>query len=77
MQQKKVKVLGCTSRAQPLHLSLTKTLSPFAESRTIGNRTSDAATKFKVSCGRVSQLRRELAKSWRAFLGEEPVTEAA
>jgi len=35
----------------------------------LGNRTSDTARKFKVSEGRVSQLRRELAESWRAFVG--------
>jgi hypothetical protein len=38
----------------------------------LGNRTSDAARKFDVSQGRVSQLRRELAESWRAFVGDEP-----
>ena len=43
----------------------------------LGNRTSDAARKFDVSQGRVSQLRRELAESWRAFVGDEPGATAA
>jgi RNA polymerase sigma factor (sigma-70 family) len=43
----------------------------------LGNRTSDTARKFNVSQGRVSQLRRELAESWRAFVGDEPAPEAA
>ena len=36
----------------------------------LGNRTSEAARKFDVSEGRVSQLRKELAESWREFTGE-------
>ena len=48
-----------------------------AESLALGNRTSDVAKRFKVSAGRVSQLRRELAESWRAFVGDEPAPEAA
>jgi hypothetical protein len=48
-----------------------------AESLALGNRTGDAAQRFKVSAGRVSQLRRELAESWRAFVGDEPTPEAA
>ena len=43
----------------------------------LGNRTSNIAKKFMVSEGRVSQLRRELAKSWRAFTGEPDGTAAA
>jgi hypothetical protein len=43
-----------------------------AESLAIGNRTSDVAKRFMVSAGRVSQLRRELAESWRTFVGEVP-----
>jgi DNA-directed RNA polymerase specialized sigma24 family protein len=39
----------------------------------IGNRTGEAARKFGVSEGRVSQLRRELDESWRAFTGESPL----
>jgi len=48
-----------------------------AESLAVGNRTGDVAKRFNVSAGRVSQLRRELAESWRAFVGDEPTPEAA
>ena len=48
-----------------------------AEFLSLGHRTSDAARKFKVSEGRVSQLRRELAESWKAFVGDEPAPKAA
>jgi hypothetical protein len=48
-----------------------------AESLAIGNRTSEVARHFDVSEGRVSQLRRELARSWREFVGDEPATAAA
>ena len=48
-----------------------------AESLAMGDRTSEAARKFEVSEGRVSQLRRELAESWRAFVGDERATAAA
>ena len=40
-----------------------------AQYLSLGNRTSDAADKFDVSEGRVSQLRRELADSWQKFTG--------
>jgi hypothetical protein len=33
--------------------------------------------RFRVCAGRVSQLRRELAKSWRRFVGDEPDSAAA
>jgi hypothetical protein len=42
-----------------------------------GETTTTAAKKFKISAGRISQLRRELAESWRAFVGDEPTPEAA
>ncbi|MGA2067969.1 MAG: hypothetical protein ABSG86_23570 [Thermoguttaceae bacterium] len=48
-----------------------------AESLALGNRTTDVATRFNVCTGRVSQLRRELAESWRAFIGDEPAPAAA
>jgi hypothetical protein len=35
------------------------------------------ARKFEVSEGRVSQLRRELAESWRSFVGDEPAMAVA
>ncbi len=40
-----------------------------AQYLSLGNRTSDAARKFKVSNGRVSQIRKELARSWTDFTG--------
>ena len=43
-----------------------------AETLALGNRTSDVAKRFNVSAGRVSQLRRELAASWRQFTGDDP-----
>jgi hypothetical protein len=52
--------------------SLTRRDRRIAETLALGNRTSDVAKRFKVSAGRVSQLRRELAASWRAFVGELP-----
>jgi hypothetical protein len=48
-----------------------------AEFLAFGNRTSDTARKFKVSEARVSQLREELAESWREFTGEQPAAVAA
>ena len=42
-----------------------------AEFLALGNRTSETARKFSVSEGRVSQLRRELAASWKDFAGEK------
>jgi hypothetical protein len=41
-----------------------------AESLAIGNRTGEVAGRFKVTAARISQLRRELATSWWAFVGE-------
>ncbi len=37
-----------------------------------GETTTAAAKKFKVSAGRISQLRAELAQNWRRFVGDEP-----
>jgi hypothetical protein len=48
-----------------------------AESLALGNRTTDVAKRFKVCSGRVSQLRRELAASWRKFVGDAPEAAAA
>ena len=41
-----------------------------AKSLAVGNSTGEAARKFGVSAGRVSQLRREFHASWKKFLGE-------
>jgi hypothetical protein len=35
-----------------------------------GEKTNIVAEKFRVSAGRISQLRKELAHSWKAFQGE-------
>ncbi len=43
----------------------------------LGNRTADAARRFKVTPSRIAHLRRELAESWRAFIGDEPGPAAA
>jgi hypothetical protein len=38
-----------------------------------GERTMDVADRFRISWGRVSQLRRRFERNWRAFQGEELV----
>ena len=48
-----------------------------AEYLSMGHRTSAAAKRFKVSPGRVSQLRKELAQSWHEFTGDGPNSTAA
>ncbi len=42
-----------------------------------GETTTAAAKKFKVSAGRISQLRKELGENWRRFIGDEPGAVAA
>ncbi len=42
-----------------------------------GETTKAAARKFRVSAGRISQLRKELAANWRAFIGDDPDPAAA
>lgn len=41
-----------------------------AKSLAVGTRTKDVAMKFKLSPGRISQLRSQFHKSWRDFQGE-------
>ena len=36
-----------------------------------GERTSDVARKFGVSAGRISQMRGQLKKSWKSFVGDQ------
>ena len=48
-----------------------------AEFLALGNRTGEAARKFRISEGRVSQLRKELAESWREFTGDNEGNTAA
>ena len=47
-----------------------------AQFLSLGNRTADAARKFGVSQGRVSQLRRELAASWKTFTDDNEANAA-
>lgn len=42
-----------------------------------GGTTSDAAEKFRVSAGRISQIRRELKEAWDRFVGNVPEPAAA
>jgi len=46
-------------------------------SMAVGNRTFEVAKQFGVTDCRISQLRRELAASWKKFVGDEPATPAA
>jgi hypothetical protein len=41
-----------------------------AECLALGNSTSQVAKRFRVSAGRVSQLRRELADEWQRYQGD-------
>ena len=41
-----------------------------AQYLSLGNRTSEAARKFGVSQGRISQLRRALERSWKDYTGD-------
>jgi rhamnogalacturonyl hydrolase YesR len=38
-----------------------------------GETTGTVSQLFKISAGRISQIRRELMESWRRFVGEEPM----
>jgi hypothetical protein len=42
-----------------------------------GETTSDVASRFKISAGRISQLRKELKAAWDEFTGDEPDENAA
>lgn len=42
-----------------------------AEQLAMGEKTSAVANRFELSCGRISQLRRELHDSWHRFHREE------
>jgi hypothetical protein len=43
-----------------------------AESLAAGNRTGEVAKRYRVSAGRISQLRQELARDWHKFVGDDP-----
>ena len=46
-----------------------------AEALAAGHRTTDIARRFRLTMGRISQLRREFERSWTAFHGEEAESE--
>ncbi|REJ74268.1 MAG: hypothetical protein DWQ45_13245 [Planctomycetota bacterium] len=50
--------------------SLSRRKRRIAETLAAGERTSKAARLFRVSAGRISQLRQELCDSWAEFQGE-------
>jgi hypothetical protein len=50
--------------------SLAQRQRRIAQCLALGNATSQVALQFRVSPGRVSQLRRELCRSWQEFHGE-------
>jgi hypothetical protein len=58
-----------------------QTLAPrdrrLAETLAMGESTGKAAKKFRISPGRISQMRRQLCMDWKAFQGEEPGCAAA
>ena len=51
--------------------SLPTRVRRIAKTLATGERTDETARKFGVSAGRISQLRSELAASWRRFVGDE------
>jgi len=58
-------------RTLPLRLRrIAKTLAS-------GETTSNAARRFNMSCGRISQIRKELFYAWQHFVGDEPTSVAA
>jgi hypothetical protein len=44
-------------------------------SEMIGERTMDVADKYRLTPGRISQLRRELFLGWQAFCDELPAVD--
>jgi hypothetical protein len=69
--------LACTRIDFPRWLeSLPPRDRNIAEALSLGHTTSHVAKRFELSRGRISQLRRELAESWRRFHGDEPVKAA-
>ena len=51
--------------------SLSRRLRRIANLLATGETTGAAAKKFRVTPGRISQIRRQLEQSWRTFQGEE------
>jgi hypothetical protein len=57
--------------------SLPCKLRRIAKTLASGQGTVAAAEKFRLSAGRISQCRRELAASWHRFVGDEPAVAVA
>ena len=57
--------------------SLPRRLRSIATFLASGETTKAAAQRFRVSRGRISQIRRELCLAWHRFQGEEPAGPAA
>ncbi len=55
--------------------SLSKRDRPIAETLALGHSTGQVAGHFRISPGRVSQIRRELCRSWHQWHGELPAAE--
>ena len=55
--------------------SLSRRQRRITEVLAVGETTQDAAKRFGVSFSRISQVRRELKRSWESFQGEKPVEE--
>jgi len=56
--------------------SLPRQKRRIAATLALGETTSATAEKFRLSAGRISQVRRELLESWQQFQGELPAQEA-
>ena len=50
--------------------SLTVRNRQIAQALAVGHRTGEDAERFRVSPGRISQLRREMQRSWKEFQNE-------
>ncbi len=48
-----------------------------AQALAVGERTGAVAKRFRVSKGRISQMRRWFATDWRKFHGEGPASDPA
>ncbi len=53
---------------------LTRRNRKIAEALSLGNTTSEVARRFRISPGRISQLRNEFYRSWREFHHDPPAT---
>jgi hypothetical protein len=51
--------------------TLSRTMQRIARDLALGNRTADIAAKYRLTPGRVSQIRRELYGSWQQFHDRE------